>query len=48
MKNNKVYMGVIISLIAVIILLVSLLFTSDSGKYCKPTIKQEIDFPKRE
>lgn len=47
MKNNNVYTIIIIGLIAIIVFLTILLFVGDSGKYCKPMIKEEIGFPKK-
>jgi hypothetical protein len=47
MKNNNIYIVIIVGLIAIIVFLVILLFIGDSGKYCEPTIKEQIDFSKR-
>ena len=47
MKNNNIYKLIIIALISIIVILVILLFIGDSGKYCKSTIKNQIDFPKQ-
>lgn len=41
MNTNKVYLVIIILLLAVVGFLVVLLFVSDSGKYCVPLVKEK-------